>query len=325
MLSQAMGEAGYNLLRNVRVWKRPSPPDDARLDGQTIIVTGSNRTIGKKITEDLCRRGARVLMACRNTDQAEAAANDIRSRVPTAILVCYKLDLSSIKSIEEFAGTIVKEERKVDALVNNAAILTMAGREETADGFEMMIGVNYLGTVLLSLLLLPKLKETSPDPRIIFIGSLAHTNVKEIHWNDLQSKARGAITSLVSLDVYSETKVLLLLFVREFAKRAFKQGVRVYAVDPGVSSTDLARTASIGTRIFAEIVTPRFLRRSVRDAATSVIMSVMAPKDSYSPDSYHFCDGHPRPLARMVQDEESVDRVWKITSDLLKLPSMLTL
>ena len=325
LVSQGMQEMGYNLLRNIWLWKRPSPSHDARLDGQTIIVTGSNRTIGKEIAEDLCRRGARVLMACRNMDQAEAAANDIRSRVTSAVIVCHKLDLSSIESIEEFVDIIVREERKVDALINNAACLTMAGREETADGFEMMMGVNYLGTVLLSLLLLPKLQKTSSDPRILFVASLAHAGVKAIHWDDLQSQARGPIVSAVTMDVYGHTKLLLLLFVREFAKRAYKLGVRVYAVDPGVSTTDIVRNPAISMRIALEVLTPRFCRRSNADAASSIVLALMEPKESYSPDSYHFQDGSAKPVSRLAQDEESADRLWKVTSDLLRLPSMLTL
>lgn len=323
-VSQSLGEMGHNLLRNVRLWNRPS--SDLRLDGQTIIVTGSNRTIGKAIAENLCQRGARIIMACRNVDQAEAAASDIRSRVPNAVIVCYRLDLSSIVSIEEFVATIKRAERKVDALVNNAALLTMGGREETADGFEMIIGVNYLGTALLSILLLPYLLQTSSDPRIVFVASLAHANVKEIHWQDLQSKdRRGQVTGLDAMHVYSQSKLLLLLFVRKLAQQAHKLGVRVYAADPGISTTDIVRNAPIGSKIVMEMVTPRFCRRSIQDAANSIALTLTLAKDSHSPDAYHYCDGSPRPVSRLAQDDASAERLWTETSKLLNLASMVDL
>ena len=242
---QGMGELGRNLVHNLHLYRRPVPPSDVRLDGKTVIVTGSNRTMGKDIAEDLASRGAKVIMACRNLQLADEAADDIRSRDKDANLVTRLLDLSSLQSIRDFADRMIKEEPRLDVLVNNAAILTFKGRQETPDGFEMMFGVNYLGTVYLTMLLFDHISRTSDAGKIVSTASLAHLNIDDIFWNDLQSKK-----SFSPFPVYGHTKLALLLFTRQLARKSFpKHNVRVYAVDPGVSGTDLGRDMSVWTMI----------------------------------------------------------------------------
>ena len=107
---QGFSEFGCNLLHNLHIRRRVLPDASIRLDGQTIIVTGANRSIGKAITEELAIRGGRVIMACRDLTLADAAAADIRSRHPRADLSCSLLDLSSFKSIRSFADDVKRRE-----------------------------------------------------------------------------------------------------------------------------------------------------------------------------------------------------------------------
>ncbi len=65
----------------------------ARLEGKTVVITGCNTGIGKETALDLSRRGARVVMACRNLEKAEQAADDIRGRVEEAQIAIYKYTL----------------------------------------------------------------------------------------------------------------------------------------------------------------------------------------------------------------------------------------
>jgi hypothetical protein len=62
----------------------------ARLDGKTVVVTGCNTGIGKQTVIDMCRRGARVAMACRDVERAGDAANDARKLVSGADIIVYK-------------------------------------------------------------------------------------------------------------------------------------------------------------------------------------------------------------------------------------------
>ena len=78
----------------------------AKLHGKTVIVTGSNTGIGKETAKDLAQRGARVIMACRNLDRANKAAEEIKSLNANASVRVMKLDLASFESVRQFAKEV---------------------------------------------------------------------------------------------------------------------------------------------------------------------------------------------------------------------------
>ena len=92
----------------------------ARLEGKTVIITGSNTGIGKETAIDLAKRGARILLACRDTNKANEAAKEIREKSGNGNVVVKKLDLASFASIKAFADEVNAEEERIDILINNA-------------------------------------------------------------------------------------------------------------------------------------------------------------------------------------------------------------
>jgi len=88
---------------------------DMDLSGVVAIVTGANTGIGKETARGLAERGAQVILACRSVARGEVAAKDIRGKVRVK-----ECDLASFKSVREFCRQVIKEERKVDILINNA-------------------------------------------------------------------------------------------------------------------------------------------------------------------------------------------------------------
>ncbi|XP_018603960.2 dehydrogenase/reductase SDR family member 13-like [Scleropages formosus] len=117
------------------------------LHGKTVIVTGGNAGIGKTTAVDLARRGARVILACRNKQRAEAAVCDIIKESGSNQVVYMQLDLASLQSVRSFAETFLKQESRLDILINNAA-LHIHGRTE--DGFGMIFGVNHIVEINMS-------------------------------------------------------------------------------------------------------------------------------------------------------------------------------
>ncbi|XP_039288387.1 retinol dehydrogenase 13 isoform X6 [Nilaparvata lugens] len=148
----------------------------ARLDGKTAVVTGCNTGIGKHTVLDLSRRGARVIMACRNLEKAEEAANDIRKTLEgvenVGELSIKHLDLSSLSSVRKCAEQLLKEETNIHLLINNAGVM-MCPRQLTEDGYEMQFATNHLGHFLLTLILLPRILNSAPA-RIVNVSSIAH-------------------------------------------------------------------------------------------------------------------------------------------------------
>ena len=93
-----------------------------RLDGKTAIITGSNTGIGKETALDLAKRGARVILACRDIKKANEVAEEIRKLSGNGNVIVEKLDLASLESVRSFAEKINKQEDKINILINNAGM-----------------------------------------------------------------------------------------------------------------------------------------------------------------------------------------------------------
>ena len=126
--------------------------------GRTAIVTGANSGLGLVTARELARVGARVILACRNTDKGNAALAGLSGDVQVRAL-----DLADLASVRAFADTI----GLVDVLVNNAGIMAVP-LALTRDGFESQIGTNHLGHFALTNLLLPKVTD-----RVVTVSSMS--------------------------------------------------------------------------------------------------------------------------------------------------------
>ena len=142
------------------------------LNGKTVIITGANTGIGKETAIDLAKRGARVILACRDLIRANEAAGEIRRVTGNGNVFVEILDLASFDSIRKFASKILAQEERIDILINNAGIM-YCPKWKTKEGFEMQFGVNHLGHFLLTNLLLEKIKKSAPS-RIVNVSSRAH-------------------------------------------------------------------------------------------------------------------------------------------------------
>jgi retinol dehydrogenase 12 len=91
-----------------------------RLDGKTAIVTGANAGIGYETALDLAKRGARVILACRDSKRAETAAAQIRKQTGNGNVLVELVDLASLESIRQFCARINSKEAQVHILINNA-------------------------------------------------------------------------------------------------------------------------------------------------------------------------------------------------------------
>ncbi|MER8545002.1 MULTISPECIES: oxidoreductase [unclassified Mesorhizobium] len=206
--------------------------------GKSFIVTGANAGVGFEIARVLAARGARVLLGCREQTRAQDAIARIKRITPNADLVWLPLDLGDLDSVRTAAEIAAKEPR-IDALINNAAIMNPP-LTRTKQGFESQFGVNHLGVFALTSLLLPKLAET-PGSRVVVTSSIAHLKAK-IDWDDL-----NADKSYIKTDRYGGSKLANALFFFELDRRlrAPKSPVTAIGVHPGVANTSLGRHMGI--------------------------------------------------------------------------------
>jgi NAD(P)-dependent dehydrogenase (short-subunit alcohol dehydrogenase family) len=206
------------------------------LTGKVIIVTGANSGVGYEAVKQFARKGAQSVLACRNIDKAEAARSQILDDNPDALMEIMKLDLASLKSIEQFAEQFKAKHDRLDVLVNNAGVM-MVPYGTTEDGFEKQFGTNHLGHFALTGLLIDLIEKTDGS-RIVNVSSNAH-NFGEMDFDNLMY-AEGKDYSRQG--AYGRSKLANLLFTYELQRRLDAAGSNtiVVAAHPGLSDTNLA-------------------------------------------------------------------------------------
>ncbi|XP_063862730.1 retinol dehydrogenase 12-like isoform X1 [Scylla paramamosain] len=212
------------------------------LAGMTAIVTGASAGIGKEAAKDLAKRGARVILACRNVPKAQAVADHIISETGNKNVVVRQLDTSDLAFVRCFAKEVLQTEDAIHILVNNAGIAGKQMREVTRDGLELTMATNYYGHFLLTNLLLPRLKASAPS-RIVNVSSAAHFFTWQINLKDLNFEKRTYST----MAAYSLSKLCNILFSAELADRLQGSGVTSNSLHPGAVSTDIIARAENST------------------------------------------------------------------------------
>ena len=222
-------------------WKAADIPS---LAGKRVLITGANSGIGYHAALKLARKGAHVVLACRDPQRGEDALARLDADSPGAHAELAILDLASLSSVRDFARKQLAERRPLHILINNAGVMAPPKRLETVDGFELQFGTNVLGHFALTALLMPALEraaaESNDRPRIVTIASIAHKR-GQLNFNDLHSK-----NSYGPMRAYQQSKLANLLFAFELDRRLRDANSRIMSIaaHPGVADTNLFRTGN---------------------------------------------------------------------------------
>lgn len=280
--------------------------------GRCIIVTGANTGIGFEAAKILAARHARVLLACRDKDRAEAAKARIRREYPYANVAFLPLDQADLHSVRHAAERAADEPR-IDVLLNNAGVM-FPPLTRTRDGFELQFGVNHLGTFALTALLLPKLART-PGSRIVVTASLAHRR-GNLRWDDLNAE-----NGYSRVARYSDSKLANMLHFAELDRRLRAAGSPVTALGchPGVAATELVRHV----RPF-QMITPLlglFLNSAARGAWPALQAATLPdvePGGFYGPQGLGGLKGKSGPAQRtaQAQDADLARRLWDVSIEM---------
>jgi NAD(P)-dependent dehydrogenase (short-subunit alcohol dehydrogenase family) len=182
-------------------------------------------------------------MAVRTPAKGEQAAGDIRAQHPDAQLEIRRVDLADLSSVAAFTDQILADGTPVDLLVNNAGVMAPPTRMETADGFELQLGSNYLGPFALTLRLLPLLL-AAPEPRVATMGA-GMSRLGRIDFGDLQWRRRRYRPILS----YAQSKLADEMFALQLAEIARQRGWHLLSTGahPGHTPTNLQTAgASLG-------------------------------------------------------------------------------
>ncbi|SDF56620.1 NAD(P)-dependent dehydrogenase, short-chain alcohol dehydrogenase family [Lentzea fradiae] len=205
--------------------------------GKRVVITGANSGTGKEAARRLAGAGAEVVLAVRTPAKGEQAREEILAARPTARVEVRRLDLADQGSVREFADELLEEGKPLDVLVNNAGLMNVPARTETADGFELQLATNYLGPFALTVRLLPLLL-ASPASRVVAMSSGIAIRGR-IDLDDLQWR-RGYSPSLA----YARSKLADLLMTTHLAELATEHGWPLLSVaaHPGYTRTNLTRS-----------------------------------------------------------------------------------
>jgi NAD(P)-dependent dehydrogenase (short-subunit alcohol dehydrogenase family) len=146
--------------------------EECSMQGRIVLVTGAAKGIGKEVARQLAGLGAAVLLSARDTDHAQATAEELTlARDVRALPV--DLDVADDISLQEAAAALERDPGRLDILINNAA--AYVDWSETASGADLsaareVLEVNLFGRWRLTNALLPLLRQ-SPHPRIVNVSS----------------------------------------------------------------------------------------------------------------------------------------------------------
>ncbi|KAI9565507.1 hypothetical protein GHT06_009299 [Daphnia sinensis] len=277
-----------------RWFQGPRCTNLVRLDGQVAVITGANTGIGKETARELSRRGAQVVIACRDIQKAEDAAREISSETKNSVTTV-KLDLASLNSIRMAAQSLKIQQPKIHLLINNAGIM-VCPQWKTEDNFEMQLGVNHLGHFLWTLMLLDNVKEAAPS-RIINVSSIAHTRGR-IDFDDIMMEKNYEPTR-----AYCRSKLANILFTKELANRLKELG-RHLRVTTNRLIDDMFHWFG------------RYFFKTAEMGAQTSIYCATEPSLSDKTGLYYSDCAEVRP-ARQAENKESARRLWEISEQLV--------
>lgn len=203
--------------------------------GKTVLITGSNTGIGFATAMLLARKGAAIVMACRNTAKGQQALARIAAAAPAAPLSLVQLDLASLDSVRACATEVTQKCARLDVLINNAGLM-MPPLQRTTDGFEIQFGTNVLGHFAFTGLLSPLLLR-SPASRVVWLSSLAHWTGR-IDFDNLNAERHYG-----KWRAYAQSKLADLMLAYEMQRRLQRSGATTIALGahPGGTKSDLSR------------------------------------------------------------------------------------
>lgn len=224
------------------------------LSGLVAVVTGGDSGLGFATAMALARRRARVVIASRNLTKAAIAAEEIAKTTGEAVTTI-ALNLASLASVRAFAASFLEEfGPKLNFLVNNAGIC--APSATSIDGYELVFEVDYLGHFLLTELLLPALRASSPARVVSVSGGYCEFACEIAGWPEGCFKDwtylpppvvphrevvihSGTGTATVNSTSCGVAKFLNVQHAKMLAQREAGAGVEAFSITPGMALTGM--------------------------------------------------------------------------------------
>ena len=265
-------------------------------DQRTIVITGATDGLGKGLASELAPSGARLILHGRDPEKGEALLDELKPKATGEI----EFRLAHFRSLDEVRDLAddLQEEDRIDVLVNNAGIGTAGPREESDDGYELTLQVNYLAPFLLTRRLLPLIRSTAPS-RIVNVSSAGQA---PIDFDDVMLEEGYSGTQ-----AYCQSKLALVMLTFDLAEELEGSGVTANCLHPGTyMPTNMVRSAGI------DPVTP------LEDGVAATMRLIVSPE--VDGINGHYFDGtsESAPLPQ-AEDPEARRRLRELSEELTGL------
>ncbi|XP_058195373.1 uncharacterized protein LOC131311809 [Rhododendron vialii] len=293
------------------------------------IITGATSGLGAAAAYSLSLEGYFVVLVGRSSNLLSKVMTDIKRRNDNAHLKSFQVDLSSFASILKFKSSLElwlldsDLHSSVQLLINNAGILATSLRF-TAEGFDQIMGTNYLGAFSLTKVLLPLLENSPVPSRIVNVTSFTHRTVFgiQVDKETVSGKAFSKFKRYPCARIYEYSKLCLLLFSYELHRQFGVLGgscpVSVVAVDPGVVKTNIMRDVPTCLRYVAFLVLNLLgLLKLPESGVRSIVDAALAPPEI---SGVYFFGGNGRTVSSSARsyDTKLAKELWATSCDLFR-------
>lgn len=285
------------------------------------IVTGGTRGIGFETAKGLVAQAFHVVVTGRSEASAEEAAGRLRALAQGAKVDGAALDLADFSSVRRFAEAFLARGLPLTVLVNNAGTMTQATERALAGDMEATLAANAVGPLLLTRLLEGKLVASAPS-RVVNVSSRAHLPGSgygaevEWDWEDVEGARRWE-----PMRFYKNSKLAVMWWTGELARRLEGTGVVVHAVCPGFVPATVAEHAHGVRRFLMKHVLPHLPgARSVEQAAGNTLFAATSAPAGERTGRFY---GEEKEVAASAQanDVAQAKRFWAWASERAGLPS----
>tara|TARA_B100000795_G_scaffold243969_1_gene208196 strand:+ start:3687 stop:4430 length:744 start_codon:yes stop_codon:yes gene_type:complete len=193
------------------------------LDNKTVVLTGSNRGIGKKILEVFSLNGAKVFACVReNNDSFKSYVDQLEKKTKNQIIII-KLDLSNEEEIKNAANEIISSKVPIDILINNAGIIHNSIFQMTSiKKFKEIFDINFFSQVL-------------------FTQYILKSMVKNKKGSIVNISSTSGIDSNAGRSAYSASKAALISQSKALSRELGIHNIRVNTIAPGLTDTDMMK------------------------------------------------------------------------------------
>jgi NAD(P)-dependent dehydrogenase (short-subunit alcohol dehydrogenase family) len=253
----------------------------------TILITGATDGIGRQTALDLAATGANLVVHGRSATKLERLVEELGRVAGHGEIAAVRADLGDLEQVRGLASEVLERFDRLDVLLNNAGVF-MNEYVTTPQGHEATWAINVLAPILLTDLLVPRLRESEEGGRVINVSSIAH-NRGSASWDDVDSRR-----SFEPYAAYARSKLALTMLTVELARRVGERPLLV-SLHPGVVSTKLL-TAGFGMQ------GPDSLREG---AATSVYLATSPISRLRAHQGGYFVRSQPAVMHPLARDPEA--------------------